>query len=230
MEKVKLPFNLPVNLQVTSYYRDDKTSHNTRQAIDFFPLIDDIKDNWPRAVALYTATYLTLFSHLKYSQLRINGEFSNWHYHFYHDPEIYAAGIEHYIYNETTRAYEQTAPTYNLNGKEYGFTKNMILAIGKLQDWLLRSPPLGLDILTPDYWKHLYAHFNIENLSNTYVYYDPKRIDKTTLLSLLKDFDSDVQWTFFKSMLPGSPGDFDKNLEKILVGAAVIAGLLFLRD
>lgn len=229
MEKVKLPFNLPVNLQVTSYYRDDKTSHNTRQAIDFFPLIDDIKDNWPRAVAIYTATYLALFSHLKYSQLRINGEFSNWHYHFFHDPGIYAAGIEHYIYNETTREYEQTAPTYNLNAKEYGFSAKLSSAIGKLQDWLLRSPAV-VDVFTPDYWRHLFAHFNITNQAQTYVYFDPKRIDGVTLSTLLRDFDRNVQWTPAKAMLPAAPGDIDKATEKLLVGAAVIAGLLFLRD
>ena len=229
MEKILLPFNLPVNLQVTSYYRNDGTSHATRKAIDFFPLIEDIKDNYPRAVALYTSTFLTLFSHLKYSQLRINGEFSNWHYHFMHDPDIYSAGIEHYVYNESTRQYEQTAPTYDIDGKEYGFLAKLSVAVGNLQNYLLRSPTL-VGVFTPDFWRHLYAHFNITNQSKTYVYFDPKRIDGATLSSLLRDFDKNIQWTAAKAMLPAAPGDIDRITEKLLVGGAVLAALLFLRD
>lgn len=229
MEKILLPFNLPVNLQVTSFYRNDGTSHASRKAIDLFPLIDDIKTDYPRAVAIYTATFLALFGHMKHSRLRINESRSCWHYHYMLDPEIYEAGIERYSWSDTSQRCEKAGDATEYDGKAYGFSGKLSAAIGRLQDYLLNSPPV-VDVFTPDFWRHLYAHFKIENLPRTYIYFDPKMIDVVTLQNLLKAFTGSFQWTPAKAMLPAAPGDIDATTEKIIVGAAVVAAILFLRD
>lgn len=215
LNKIKLPFNLFCDLKVTQY-RGKSGSHATGNAIDFAPLISNVSHE--KAVAIYVATYMRLFSHLKFGLLRINESKSCWHYHFYASRNWYHSGVEHYSWDGSRCV--QFAESENINATQYGHLAKLSYRIGRVQDYLLDAVPI-VDVFTPSFWRHFYQQLKITELPETFIYYDSAMISQNELLNILSPFSSSVQWTPINSMLPVSPQGKDE-----LLGAG--AGLALL--
>ena len=114
MERIKLPFNLPCYLRVTSYRRATG-SHSNGHTIDIQPVIEG--PAYPKQVAEYIRTYTQLFGHLRYGVLRINAEKTNWHYHLESVRDKYESGAEHYI--KRNGSYISIAPTLKIDHAKY---------------------------------------------------------------------------------------------------------------
>jgi len=213
LDRIKLPFNLYCDLQITQY-RGSSPSHKTGLALDFKPLISNV--DYPHAVALYTATYLQLFSHLKYGLLRINESKTCWHYHFYGDRSWYHGGVEHYC--AVNGKCERCGDEENINATKYGYLGKISARVGKVQDFLLDQIPF-VGVFTPTFWGHLLAHFKIQDLPETFVYYDSKMITPSEIAHVMSPFSSQIQWTAANALIPLSPA----GIEKVMGGGAGLA-------
>lgn len=199
LQRIKLPFNLYCDLKITQYL-GDSPAHKTGHALDFAPLISQV--SYPHAVALYTATYLQLFSHMKYGLIRINESKTCWHYHFYGGRERYTGGVEHYCLQDGDC--KRCGDEENINATKYGFLGKISARVGQVQDFLLDQTPF-IGVFTPTFWSHLVSHFKLKELPETYVYYDTDMISASQIGSVMSPFSVSVQWTAANALLPISP-------------------------
>ena len=226
MERIKLPFNLPCHLKVTSFRRATG-SHSAGNTIDL--VIFPEGDTYPKQVAEYIRTYTELFGHLKYGVLRINAERSNWHYHLEANRDKYESGEEHYI--KKNGVYVSVKPTKKIDHARYS---GALARYSKMIDDVtarLFGKNTITSIFSLGYWQEFIAYWRLNNKDVTYIYFDPEspnddRITENELLSILNCFDGDYTQTILSTVLPGSPLE-QGQLKSLLVIGALLAGIVY---
>jgi hypothetical protein len=230
MERIKIPFNLPCHLKVTSFRRATG-SHSTGNTIDL--VIFPEGDTYPKQVAEYIRTYTELFGHLRYGVLRINAERSNWHYHLEANRDKYESGEEHFAYKNGN--YYPVAPIKKIDHMRYsGALARYSKMIDDVTARLFGTNTIT-SIFSLGYWQEFIAYWRLKNKDVTYIYFDPDskkddRITENELLSILNCFDGDYTQTILSTVLPGSPLE-QGQFKSLLVIGAMLAGIIyFTRD
>lgn len=231
IQKISLPFSLPVNLRVTQY-RGSSPGHSGGIGIDLEPIID--KTETAKAVAQYVGTYSQLFGHLRYGLLRINKSKTCWHYHFVADAQLYESGYEQYAkgvkidsQGKPVTACVSFGDVYTINHRKYGAaTPKFTAMIGQVTEYLL-DVGFFTSIVSLNYWKEFYYRIKTYQSEGTAtVFYDTRMISERELESILSAFSQDYEQTFISAALPGSPKDQDE-AKAIIIAAAILAGGLF---
>jgi len=229
MERIKLPFNLPCHLRVSSYRRATG-SHKNGNTIDL--TIFPEGNTYPKQVAEYIRTYTELFGHLKYGVLRINAEKTNWHYHLQADREKYESGEEHYVYDAITNQFYAVAPIKRIDHMKYsGALAKYSKMIDDVTARLFGKNSIT-SIFSLGYWQEFVAYWQLNNKEPTYIYFDPdakndSKISEIELRSILNCFGDDYTQTILSTVLPGSPLEQGQAKQLLIVGA-FIAGMLYI--
>lgn len=226
MDRIKLPFNLPCHLKVSSYLRGSG-SHSRGDTIDITIFVDG--ETREEQCAQYVGTYAKLFGHLKYGALHINAEQSNWHYHLEALKGVYQSGAEHYIFS-LTQGFVQVAPTEKINMSKYGAFYKYSKMLNDFKE-KLAGVNFWTSFVSPKYWKEFWHAITLKEKDVTYIYYDENakndsRISKNDLLRILDCFSSDYVQDAATMMLPGSP-ESQSELKELLIASIAASGFLY---